>query len=130
MQPFIPQQLPAIPPGATVAYTADGQPIYLPAQHHGPAPIVVQMPAQPVPAWLRNGLLAAVGLVIICTPATVLLVVAAPAVAALGQALAYGGIGIAVASIAVAAGIKALRETPAPAKPARTGLLGRKGGEK
>ncbi|MEU3078528.1 hypothetical protein [Streptomyces laurentii] len=120
MQPFIPQQLPAIPPGATVAYTAEGQPVYLPAQAQ--APVIVQMPTQPIPAWLRNGLLAAVGLVIVCTPATVLLVVAAPAVAAMGQALAYGGIGIGIGVIGVAAGIKALRETPKPAK-APGGLL-------
>ncbi|MFJ2884296.1 hypothetical protein [Streptomyces sp. NPDC087272] len=110
LQPFIPQQLPAIPPGATVAYTPQGQPVYLPQT--GQAPVVVQMPTQPIPAWLRNGLLMAVGLLILCTPATVLLVVAAPAVLAMGQSLAYGGIGIGIGVIAVAAGIKALRETP------------------
>ncbi|WP_435060322.1 hypothetical protein [Streptomyces sp. bgisy060] len=124
IQPYVPQPLPSIPPGVTVAYTAEGQPVYVPAQ--GPQPVIVQMPTQPIPAWLRNGLLVAVGLVILCTPATVLLVVAAPAVAAMGQAVAYGGIGIGVGVIGVAAGIKALRETPKPAKPARGGFFGKK----
>ncbi|MGW1931124.1 hypothetical protein [Streptomyces sp. NPDC001919] len=122
-QPYSPTPLPQVPPGMTVAYTAEGQPVYIPAQAPQ-QPVIVQMPTQPIPAWLRNGLIAAVGLVILCTPATVLLVVAAPAVAAMGQAVAYGGIGIGIGVIGVAAGIKALRETPKPAKP---GLLSKKG---
>ncbi|MEU9523709.1 hypothetical protein [Streptomyces sp. NPDC048224] len=112
IQPYIPQQLPAIPPGATVAYTPQGQPVYLPQSPQ--PPVVVQMPTQPIPSWLRNGLLMAVGLLILCTPATVLLVVAAPAVMAMGQGLAYSGIGVGIGVIGVAAGIKALRETPRP----------------
>jgi hypothetical protein len=114
IQPYQPQPLPAIPPGVTVAYTPQGQPVYIPQTAQ--PPVVVQLPTQPVPAWIRNALLLAVGLLILCTPATVLLVVAAPAVAAMGQALAYGGIGIGVGVIGVAAAIKALRETPAPPK--------------
>ncbi|MFD4263788.1 hypothetical protein ACFWR9_40855 [Streptomyces sp. NPDC058534] len=113
IQPYIPQQLPAIPPGATVAYTPQGQPVYLPQQQQ---PVIVQMPSQPIPGWLRNFLIAAVGLLIMCTPAVVLLVVAAPALMAMGQAIAYGGIGIGIGVIGVAAAIKALRETPRPAK--------------
>ena len=70
------------------------------------------MPSKPVPDWLRNLLVFAVGLLILCTPATVLLVVAAPAVMALGQGIAYSGIGIGIGVIGVAAAIKALRETP------------------
>ncbi|WP_329449429.1 hypothetical protein OG906_43530 (plasmid) [Streptomyces sp. NBC_01426] len=113
--PYIPQQRTAVvPPGMTVGYTAEGQPVYIPTE--GPAPIVVQMPTQPIPAWLRNGMIAAVGLLILCTPATVLLVVAAPAIAAMGQAIAYGGIGIGIGVIGVAAAIKELRVTPRPAK--------------
>ncbi|MGW8768697.1 hypothetical protein ACWGN5_40230 [Streptomyces sp. NPDC055815] len=125
MQPYTPTPLPAaIPPGMTVAYTPQGQPVYIPTQ--GQPPVIVQMPTQPIPPWLRNGLLVAVGLVILCTPATVLLVVAAPAVAAMGQAVAYGGIGIGVGVIGVAAGIKALRETPKQPKTQGAGLLGLK----
>ncbi|MEU8437819.1 hypothetical protein AB0F18_33975 [Streptomyces sp. NPDC029216] len=116
--PYTPQYLPAaVPPGMTVGYTPQGQPVYIPA--NGQAPVVVQMPTQPVPAWLRNGLLFAVGLLILCTPATVLLVVAAPAVAAMGQAIAYGGIGIGIGVIGVAAAIKALRETPRAPRPVK-----------
>ncbi|MFI7360315.1 hypothetical protein ACIBTP_41220 [Streptomyces avidinii] len=118
IQHVAPQPLPVIPPGMTVGYTAQGQPVYIPAAT-APAPVIVQMPTQPIPAWLRNGLIAAVGLVILCTPATVLLVVAAPAVAAMGQALAYGGIGIGIGVIGVAAGIKALRETPRAPRPVK-----------
>lgn len=116
MQPYSPQPQPVIPPGMTVAYTPQGQPVYVPQTGQQP-PVIVQMPTSPIPSWLRNAVLAAVGLLILCTPATVLLVVAAPAVAAMGQALAYGGIGIGVGVIGVAAGIKALRETPRPPKP-------------
>ncbi|MGW5003784.1 hypothetical protein ACWEP8_39740 [Streptomyces hydrogenans] len=124
IEPYTPTPLPAvIPPGMTVAYTPQGQPVYIPVQQ-GQPPVIVQMPTQPIPAWLRNGLIMAVGLVILCTPATVLLVVAAPAVAAMGQAVAYGGIGIGVGVIGVAAGIKALRETPKPVKAQKAGLLG------
>ncbi|WP_138899237.1 hypothetical protein [Streptomyces chryseus] len=117
--PYIPQQhIPAaVPPGMTVGYTAQGQPVYLPAS--GPAPVVVQMPSAPVPAWLRNALIAAVGLLILCTPATVLLVVAAPAIAAMGQAIAYGGIGIGIGVIGVAAAIKELRVTPRAPRPVK-----------
>jgi hypothetical protein len=110
LQHYTPQPLPVIPPGVSVAYTAQGQPVYLPQAAQ--APVVVQMPTQPIPAWLRNGLLMAVGLLILCTPATVLLVVAAPALEATGEAVGYCGIGVAVGVIGVAAGIKALRETP------------------
>ncbi len=112
MPPASPAPLPAVPPGMTVAYTAQGQPVYV-QQAQAPQ-IVVQMPSTPIPPWLRNALLASVGLLILCTPATVLLVVAAPALMATGQALAYGGIGIGIAVIGVAAAIKSLRETPAP----------------
>ncbi|MDK1477018.1 hypothetical protein QNO07_27100 [Streptomyces sp. 549] len=114
IQHYSPQPLPVVPPGMTVAYTAQGQPVYIP-QTQQPS-VVVQMPSQPVPAWLRNGLIAAVGLLILCTPATVLLVVAAPAVVAMGQGLAYSGIGVGIGVIGVAAAIKSLRETPRPAK--------------
>ncbi|WP_326813306.1 hypothetical protein [Streptomyces scopuliridis] len=113
IQPYTPQPL-AVPPGMAVAYTPQGEPVYIPQTAQ--PPVIVQMPTQPVPAWIRNGLLLAVGLLILCTPATVLLVVAAPAVAAMGQAIAYGGIGIGIGVIGVAAGIKALRETPRPPK--------------
>lgn len=109
IQHYSPQPI-AIPPGMTVAYTPQGQPVYIPQTPQ--APVVVQMPTQPVPAWLRNGLLFAVGLLILSTPATVLLVVAAPAIAATGQAVAYGGIGIGIGVVGVAAAIKSLRETP------------------
>ncbi|MFF8697352.1 hypothetical protein ACF08W_34650 [Streptomyces sp. NPDC015144] len=118
LQPFIPHQTPApmeVPPGVMVAYTPQGQPVYVPQTAQ--PPVVVQMPTTPIPPWLRNALLVAVGLLILCTPATVLLVVAAPAVLAMGQSLAYGGIGIGIGVIAVAAGIKALRETPKQHKP-------------
>lgn len=115
LQPYIPQQLPAVPPGAVVAYTPQGQPVYIP-QQQAQQPVIVQMPTQPIPAWLRNLLIAAVGLLILCTPAVVLLVVAAPALMAMGQALAYSGIGVGIGVIGVAAAIKALRETPRPAK--------------
>ncbi|MFF5914301.1 hypothetical protein ACFY8R_11680 [Micrococcus luteus] len=115
IQHYTPQPLPAVPPGMTIGYTAEGQPVYVPAT--APAPVIVQMPSQPIPSWLRNGLIAAVGLVILCTPATVILIAAAPAIAAMGQALAYGGIGIGIGVIGVAAAIKSLRETPRPAKP-------------
>lgn len=114
-QPYTPQPLPVIPPNMTVAYTAQGVPVYVP-QQPAPAPVVVQMPNQPLPAWLRNFLVAAVGLLILCTPATVLLVVAVPAIEAIGQSLAWGGVGIGIAVIGVAAAIKALRETPKPPK--------------
>lgn len=110
IQPYSPQPI-EVPAGMTVGYTAQGQPVYLPAAG-AQAPIVVQMPTAPVPAWIRNGLLVAVGLLILCTPATVLLVVAAPAIAAMGQAIAYGGIGIGIGVIGVAAAIKELRVTP------------------
>jgi len=120
IQHYAPQPFPAIPAGVTVAYTPQGQPVYIPQQPPVQQPaVVVQMPSQPIPAWLRNGLLVAVGLLILCTPATVLLIVAAPAIAATGQAVAYGGIGIGVGVIGVAAGIKALRETPRPPKPTK-----------
>ncbi|MEW1804696.1 hypothetical protein AB0428_33360 [Streptomyces virginiae] len=116
--PYIPQQLPAaVPPGVTIGYTPQGQPVYIPQTAQ--APVVVQMPTQPIPAWLRNGLIAAVGLVILCTPATVLLVVAAPAIAAMGQAIAYGGIGIGIGVIGVAAAIKELRVTPRSPRPVK-----------
>jgi hypothetical protein len=122
--------LPAIPPGATVVYDQTGHPYYLPANQPvmGPpvmnypqaqAPIVVQMPSQPVPPWLRNAMIAAVGILILSTPAVVLLVVAAPALAAAGQAVAYGGIGIGIGVIGVAAAIKALRETPKAPRPVK-----------
>ncbi|MFG3216066.1 hypothetical protein [Streptomyces tendae] len=114
IQHYAPQPLPVVPPGMTVAYTPQGQPVYIPQTQQ--PPVVVQMPTQPIPAWLRNGLIASVGLLILCTPATVLLVVAAPAIAATGQAVAYGGIGIGIGVIGVAAAIKSLRETPRPAK--------------
>jgi cytochrome c biogenesis factor len=116
IRPYIPAQAPApiVPPGVTVAYTAQGQPVYLPQQQAPMAPIVVQMPTQPIPAWLRNALIGAVGLLVVCTPATVLLVVAAPALAAIGQMLAFSGVGVAIAVVGVAAAIKALRETPKP----------------
>lgn len=114
IQPYTPEPLPAVPPGMAVAYTSQGQPVYVPQTPQ--QPIVVQMPTQPVPAWLRNGLLFSVGLLILCTPATVLLVVAAPAIAATGQAVAYGGLGIGAGVIGIAAAIKSLRETPRPPK--------------
>ncbi|MFJ2774906.1 hypothetical protein [Streptomyces sp. NPDC087300] len=114
LQPVIPQQLPAVPPGMTIAYTPQGQPVYIPQQQA--APVIVPMPTQPIPAWLRNVLIGAVALLILCTPATVLLVVAAPALVAVGQGLAYSGIGIGIGVIGVAAAIKALRETPKPTK--------------
>lgn len=113
----------AIPPGVTVGYTPQGQPVYVQTQQQ---PVVVQMPSQPIPAWLRNGLLFAVGLLILCTPATVLLVAAAPAIAATGQAVAYGGLGIGAGVIGVAAGIKALRETPRQPRQARGAQLAKK----
>lgn len=116
IQPYIPQQLPAIPPGATVAYTAQGQPVYIPQQQAMPQPVFVQAPSQTLPAWLRNFLIFGVGLIILCVPAVTVLLVVAPAVMALGQGLAYSGIGIGIGVIGVAAGIKALRETPRPAK--------------
>ncbi len=114
IQPYQPTPLPAVPPGMAVAYTPQGQPVYIPQTAQ--PPVVVQMPSQPIPAWLRNLLVFAVGLLILCTPATVLLVVAAPALMAMGQGLAYSGIGIGIGVIGVAAAIKALRETPAPKK--------------
>ncbi|MFD5455580.1 hypothetical protein [Streptomyces olivaceus] len=116
IQPYIPQQLPAIPPGATVAYTAQGQPVYIPQQQAMPQPVFVQAPSQALPPWLRNFLIFGVGLIILCVPAVTVLLVVAPAVMALGQGLAYSGIGIGIGVIGVAAGIKALRETPRPAK--------------
>lgn len=119
IQHYSPQPLPAVPPGMVVAYTAQGQPVYVPQQQAQPQPVIVQMPSQPIPAWLRNGLIASVGLLILCTPATVLLVVAAPAVMAMGQSLAYSGIGIGIGVIGVAAAIKSLRETPRQAKTAK-----------
>ncbi|MGW1365050.1 hypothetical protein ACWCQP_47690 [Streptomyces chartreusis] len=116
IQPYSPQPLPAIPPGMTVAYTPQGQPVYIPQQQAQPQPVFVQMPTTPIPAWLRNLLIFGVGMLILCTPVTVVLVVAAPAVMAMGQGLAYSGIGIGIGVIGVAAAIKALRETPRPAK--------------
>ncbi len=116
IQTYTPQSLPVVPPGMTVAYTAQGVPVYVPQGGQAPAPVVVQMPTAPVPAWLRNALLAAVGLLILATPLTVILVVAGPAIAATGQGIAYGGIGIAVSVVAVAAAIKSLRETPKTSK--------------
>ncbi|WP_331718149.1 hypothetical protein OG985_50345 (plasmid) [Streptomyces sp. NBC_00289] len=123
IQHFEPQPLPVIPPGMTVAYTVQGQPVYVPQQQAQPQPVIVQMPSQPIPTWLRNGLIASVGLLILCTPAAVLLVVAAPAIAATGvavagagQAIAYSGIGVGIGVIGVAAAIKSLRETPRAAK--------------
>lgn len=105
----------AVPPGTTIAWTAQGQPIYVPQQQ--PQVLLVQQPSTGLPDWVRNLLIVAVGLLILCTPLTVLLVVAAPAIAATGQAVAYGGLGIAVAVIGVAAAIKSLRETPRPPEP-------------
>ncbi|MDX2695931.1 hypothetical protein [Streptomyces ipomoeae] len=116
IQHYSPTPLPAIPPGMTVGYTASGQPVYIPQQQAHPQPVIVQMPSTPIPAWLRNMCVFGVGLLILCTPATVLLVVAAPAVMAMGQGLAYSGIGIGIGVIGVAAAIKALRETPAAPK--------------
>ncbi|MGW1675680.1 hypothetical protein [Streptomyces sp. NPDC002324] len=115
IQPYSPTPLPAIPPGMTVAYTAQGQPVYIP-QQQAAQPVFVQMPSTPIPAWLRNMCIFGVGLLILCVPAVTILVVAAPAVMAMGQGLAYSGIGIGIGVIGVAAAIKALRETPAPAK--------------
>lgn len=115
IQHYTPQPLPAIPPGMTVGYTAQGQPVYVPQQPQ-PQPVVVQMPSQPLPAWIRNLLALSVGLVILCTPATVLLVVAAPAIEAMGQALAFSGIGIAVGVVGIAGAIRSVRETPRQAK--------------
>lgn len=116
IQHYSPQPIPApmVPPGMTVAYTPQGQPVYVPQQQT--QPVFVQMPTQPIPAWLRNFLIFGVGLLILCTPAVVVLVVAAPALMAVGQGLAYGGLGIGVGVIGLAAAIKALRETPAPKK--------------
>jgi hypothetical protein len=111
LQHYNPQPL-AVPPGMSIAYTPQGQPVYIPQTPQ--PPVVVPMPSQPIPSWLRNGLIASVGLLILCTPATVLLVVAAPAVMAVGQSIAYSGIGIGIGVIGVAAAIKALRETPKP----------------
>ncbi|MEU1503069.1 hypothetical protein [Streptomyces sp. NPDC005732] len=123
IQTYQPQPLPAIPPGMAVAYTPQGQPVYVPQQQAYPQPVVVQMPSQPIPPWLRNMCVFAVGLLILCTPAAVLLVVAAPAIAATGvavagagQAVAYSGIGVGIGVIGVAAAIKSLRETPAAPK--------------
>lgn len=114
IQPYQPQPLPAVPPGMTVAYTPQGQPVYVP---QAPQPMVVQMPSQPIPAWLRNFLIFGVGLLILCVPSVAILVVAAPAVMAMGQGLAFSGIGIGIGVIGVAAAIKSLRETPrAPRK--------------
>lgn len=119
IQHYSPQPI-AVPPGMTVAYTSQGQPVYVPQQQAMPQPVVVPMPSEPIPAWLRNGLIAAVGLLILATPVTVILVVAAPALAATGvavagagQAIAYSGIGVGIGVIGVAAAIKSLRETPA-----------------
>ncbi|MFF4709737.1 hypothetical protein [Streptomyces sp. NPDC001297] len=116
IQPYQPTPLPVVPPGMAVAYTPQGQPVYIPQQQAAPQPVIVQMPSQPLPAWIRNLLALAVGMVILCTPAAVLLVFAAPAVMAMGEGLAYGGIGIGIGVIGVAAAIKALRETPAAKK--------------
>lgn len=113
IQPYTPQPI-AIPPGMTVAYTPQGQPVYIPQQQA--QPMVVQMPSQPIPAWLRNFLILGVGLIILCVPGVAVLVVAAPAVMAMGQGLAYSGIGIGIGVIGVAAAIKSLRETPRAAK--------------
>ncbi|MEU3084692.1 hypothetical protein ABZ697_30875 [Streptomyces albidoflavus] len=123
---YTPTPLPQVPPGTTVAYLADGTPVYVPAATlaaQQQAPLVIQAPTEPIPTWLRNGLLAAVGVLVLCTPAAVLLIVAGPALVATGQAVAYGGIGIGVSVIGVAAAIKSLRETPRQARPARTGLF-------
>ncbi|MGQ4517400.1 hypothetical protein [Streptomyces sp. DW26H14] len=116
IQPYTPQPLPVIPPGMTVAYTPQGQPVYIPQQQAMPQPVYIQAPSQALPAWLRNLLITAVGLLILCTPITVIVIVLAPALMAMGQALAYGGIGIGIGVIGVAAAIKALRETPAAPK--------------
>lgn len=113
IQSYSPIPLPVIPPGMTVAYTAQGQPVYIPQQQAHPQPVFVQMPSTPIPAWLRNMCIFSVGLLILCVPAVVVLVVAAPAVMAMGQGLAYSGIGIGIGVIGVAAAIKSLRETPA-----------------
>lgn len=120
---YQPTYLPQVPAGAQVGYDQSGRPVYLAPQQQAPAPVYVQMPAasEPIPAWIRNGLLVAVGLLILCTPATVLLVVAGPALEATGEGIAYGGIGIGIAAIAIAAGIKALRETPKTAKASKGG---------
>lgn len=112
IQPYIPQPI-AIPPGMTVAYTAQGQPVYIPQQQAMPQPVYVQPPSQALPDWLRNFLILGVGLIILCVPAVTVLLVVAPAVMAMGQALAYSGIGIGIGVIGVAAAIKSLRETPA-----------------
>ncbi|MEV7518931.1 hypothetical protein AB0O03_28790 [Streptomyces diastaticus] len=123
---YTPTPLPQVPPGSTVAYLPDGTPVYVPAATlaaQAQAPIVVQAPTEPIPSWLRNGLIAAVGLLVLCTPAAVLLIVAGPALVATGQAVAYGGIGIGISVIGVAAAIKSLRETP---RAPRSGLFGKK----
>ncbi|MEU3084747.1 hypothetical protein ABZ697_31155 [Streptomyces albidoflavus] len=123
---YTPIPLAQVPPGTTVAYLADGTPVYVPAATlaaQQQTPLVIQAPTEPIPSWLRNGLIAAVGVVILCTPAAVLLIVAGPALVATGQAVAYGGIGIGVSVIGVAAAIKSLRETP---RAPRSGLFGKK----
>lgn len=116
IQSYTPQPLPVIPPGMTLAYTAQGQPVYIPQQQPMPQPVYIQAPSPAVPAWLRNFLIFGVGLIILCIPGVAVLLVVAPAVMAMGQALAYSGIGIGIGVIGVAAAIKSLRETPAPKK--------------
>ncbi|EFL04322.1 predicted protein [Streptomyces sp. SPB78] len=118
VEPYRPAPLPepVIPPGALVGYTPQGQPVYLPPQAQAPQPVYVQVPTSPIPAWLRNALVAGVGLLVVCTPLVVVLVVAAPAMAAMGQGIAYGGLGIGAGVIGIAAAIKSLRETPKPSK--------------
>ena len=82
IQPYIPQPI-AIPPGMTVAYTAQGQPVYIPQQQAMPQPVYVQPPSQALPDWLRNFLILGVGLIILCVPAVTVLLVVAPAVMAM-----------------------------------------------